>query len=244
MATTTENGIVREAWRTAVCAAAAQAREKYRSQEDTIDLAEQLVLAGEVQWHEDRAATVTSQSDPTTSYTVKGEKCTCQQATFRPHEFCKHVFATLIYRKAYAQTKAHVEEVTSDPGAGAGVGDARRATGPPIAEEFLYEMHGVKAVLFGGLLHLAHQRGLQALTVEVVSVTETLAVMRATVTFTDGLTWSDVGDASPQNVGSRIKPHFIRMASTRAMARCLRNALDIPYVCTVELSEEEGSHHA
>jgi hypothetical protein len=46
-------------------------------------------------WHDDGAATVTSQSNPTTSYTVKGEKCTCQQATFRPHEFCKHVFSTL-----------------------------------------------------------------------------------------------------------------------------------------------------
>jgi hypothetical protein len=47
--------------------------------------------------------------------------------------------------------------------------------------------------------------------------------------------WSDIGDSSPQNVGRKVKASFIRMASTRAMARVLRIALDVPYVCSVEL---------
>ena len=100
MASTTANGIASDIWRREVCAAAAQAREKYRSQEDTIDLAEQMCLAGDLRWHEDGAATVTSQSDPSTSYTVKSDKCNCPRATIMPHEHCKHVFATWLYRKA------------------------------------------------------------------------------------------------------------------------------------------------
>jgi hypothetical protein len=113
MATTTQNGIARETWRREVSAAATQAREKYRAQEDTIDLAEQICLAGDLHWQEDGTATVASQHNPSTSYTVKGDKCTCQQAMFRPHEPCKHVFATWLYRKAYDATKAQVDAATT-----------------------------------------------------------------------------------------------------------------------------------
>src|SRR5688572_19063636 len=45
----TTNGIAREAWRAAVTAAAEKARAKFPAQVDAIDLAEQLVLAGEVE---------------------------------------------------------------------------------------------------------------------------------------------------------------------------------------------------
>ena len=40
----------------------------------------------------------------------------------------------------------------------------------------------------------------------------------ATAKFNDGGEWSDIGDATPQNVGKKVSAAFIRMASTRAMA--------------------------
>jgi len=234
------HGLAREAWRAAVTTAAAKARDKFPAMVEAIDRAEHLTLAGEVEVHGGGSATVASQRDAGTTYRVQGQRCSCPRGTYAPQELCKHTFAVLIYRRALAETRERVEQATRLGGeAAASAPDASSRAPLPLSEAFLYEVQGVKAVLFSGLLHLAHQRGVQALSVEVVSVTEALAVMRATVTFTDGLTWSDIGDASPQNVGSRIKPHFIRMASTRAIARCLRHALDIPYVCRAELLDEE-----
>jgi hypothetical protein len=232
--------IARDAWRQAVTTAAAKAHEKFPAVVDAIDRAEHLTLAGEVELHADGSATVASQRDHGTTYRVQGQRCSCPRGTFAPQELCKHTFAVLIYRRALDDTKTRVEQtVGKGAEASAGAPEARPRTPVPLAEEFLYDVQGVKAVLFSGLVHLALARGLTSVIVDVVSVSETLAVMRATVTFTDGLTWTDIGDASPQNVGSRIKPHFIRMAATRAMARCLRHALDIPYVCKAELLDEE-----
>jgi hypothetical protein len=109
---------------------------------------------------------------------------------------------------------------------------------PRIPSEFLYERKGVTAIRWGGLLHMAHEAGMCEMTVDVVTVSDTLAVMRATARFNDGGVWTDIGDATPQNVGKEMAPAFIRMASTRAQARCLRTALDIPYVCSAELSDD------
>lgn len=234
------HGLVRDAWRVAVTTAAAKARDKFPALVDAIDRAEHLTLAGEVELHADGSATVASQRDDGTTYLVQGQRCSCPRGTYAPTELCKHTFAVLIYRRALEDTKTRVEQAL---GTGAAASERAPDASPrapfPLAEEFVYEVQGVKAVLFSGLVHLALARGLTSVIVDVVSVSETLAVMRATVTFRDGLTWTDVGDASPQNVGNRIKPHFIRMAATRAMARCLRHALDIPYVCKAELLDEE-----
>jgi hypothetical protein len=106
---------------------------------------------------------------------------------------------------------------------------------PRIPREFLYDRKGVTAIRWGGLLHMAHEAGLYSLKVDVVTVTADFALMRATAKFNDGGEWSDIGDATPANVGREIAPAFIRMASTRAMARVLRVALDIHFVCSCEL---------
>ncbi|GAH86573.1 unnamed protein product, partial [marine sediment metagenome] len=47
------------------------------------------------------------------------------------------------------------------------------------------------------------------------------ALFRAIVTGKNG-TFEAHGDATSENVGDFIKPHFIRMAETRAIARALR----------------------
>jgi hypothetical protein len=52
------------------------------------------------------------------------------------------------------------------------------------------------------------------------------AACEATLEMSDGRTFSDVGDASSESVQRTIRPHLLRMASTRAKARCLRDALN------------------
>ena len=112
--------IARDAWRKAVTSAAEKARAKFPAAVDAIDLAEQIVLAGEVELHTDGAATVASQRDDGTTYTVQGQRCSCPRGTFAPGRSCvKHTFAVLLYRRALEDTKAQVEETVSakEPGA-------------------------------------------------------------------------------------------------------------------------------
>jgi hypothetical protein len=91
------------------------------------------------------------------------------------------------------------------------------------------------------LLALAHQHGLAALETTVVQYSPTLAVCQCTARFQDGRTFTDVGDASPDNVAKHLRPHFVRMAATRASARALRRALNISACSVEELGEEAGS---
>jgi len=64
-----------------------------------------------------------------------------------------------------------------------------------------------------------------------------LAVAHATATFADGRRFTESGDATPENVGAQVRPHFARLALTRAKARCLRDALNIGLCAVEELGE-------
>lgn len=112
-----------------------------------------------------------------------------------------------------------------------------------IRPEFVIERQGKKAVLYAGLLHLAHEEGLQGITVTVVQCPSDLngnrAVCLATVQMRDA-TFTDVGDADATNVTPFVIPHLLRMAATRAKARALRDALDIGFVAAEELLDVEA----
>ena len=92
---------------------------------------------------------------------------------------------------------------------------------------------GQPFVKYAGLLTMAHAQGLQQLEARFTEVSETRAVAQATATFTDGRRFTESGEATPENVGSKVRPHFARLALTRAKARCLRDALNIG-LCAVE----------
>jgi hypothetical protein len=51
-------------------------------------------------------------------------------------------------------------------------------------------------------------------------------------------TFTGTGDANPDNVSPEIAKHFIRAAETRAKARALRDALNVPIVAVEELGQE------
>ena len=246
-------------FRCAISQATEAARKRFPHSSDRIEKAYALVHEGKVVLHPQTKTATVGSSDGTKAYTVNGH-CDCPDAPRAPEGVCKHKFAALILRKASVLVKAFTQATepvtvqaeamdvqaveaaaveTSEPEAApAAIVEAEVIPSVPhIPREFLYEVEGATAIRWGGLLHLAHQAGLCSMTVEVVTVSTDLAVMRATATFNDGGVWTDIGDSSPQNVSKKVGKHFIRMASTRAMARCLRTAMDIPFVSSVELDE-------
>ena len=66
---------------------------------------------------------------------------------------------------------------------------------------------------------------------------EHTAICRATAKTANGGLFIDVGDANPMNCNSKVARHIIRMASTRAKARCLRDLTNIGMTCLEELGD-------
>lgn len=114
-----------------------------------------------------------------------------------------------------------------------------------IRPEHMVELSGRSFVLYAGLLAEAHERGLKAIEVELIQApsqaNEQTAIMRATVILKDGESFTDYGDASPRNTASRVASALLRMASTRAKGRALRDAVNIGTTMVEELSEQEVS---
>lgn len=64
-----------------------------------------------------------------------------------------------------------------------------------------------------------------------------LAVAKATVELVDGRTFEDIGDAHPLSVSGYVRPHILRLAETRAIARALRFAGNIHGAMAEEMKE-------
>ena len=107
-------------------------------------------------------------------------------------------------------------------------------------DDCIATIKGKKVALYKGLLALAHEKGLERLTTELLQFPSDdngqMCIFRCQVTI-DGQSYTGHGDASPKNVGGMIAPHFIRMAETRAKGRALRDALNIGTVCLDELAD-------
>jgi len=96
---------------------------------------------------------------------------------------------------------------------------------------------------YAGLLAQAHDEGLKAIVTSILQVPNEYngyqAIVLARVE-TDKGSFTGLGDASPDNVNRRIRPHLIRMAETRAKARALRDAVNIGVVALEELGDDSG----
>jgi hypothetical protein len=106
---------------------------------------------------------------------------------------------------------------------------------PSIPPQFLVTIQGKQFALFSGLLAMATQQGLLSLSEEFAHVTDTYVLAHARAEFHDGRVFRGAADSTPDNVGKQVKPHWRRMALTRAKARALRDALNLAYVCAEEL---------
>ncbi len=107
-----------------------------------------------------------------------------------------------------------------------------------IDERFIIQLQGKNFVTYEGLLDQAHQQGLEAIQVDIVQLpgqeNDMTAVCRATAKAGDRV-FTDFGDASPASVGQNLVPHILRMASTRAKARALRDLTNIGITAIEEL---------
>src|SRR5919197_5490013 len=128
------------------------------------------------------------------------------------------------------------ERPQAPPSAVARAGIGRKG----MKKEFIVERNGRSFVLYAGLLDLAHERGLKAVTTTLVQIPSEMngmiAICHATVETEQG-TFTGLGDASPENVSRLMVPHLIRMAETRAKARALRDAVNVGVTALEELGE-------
>ena len=97
------------------------------------------------------------------------------------------------------------------------------------------------ASAYVGLLDLAHQKNLTSMEVDLLQYpttdNEKTAVCKAVAKTANGGVFVDVGDANPMNCNAKVARHIIRMASTRAKARCLRDLTNIGMTCLEELGD-------
>jgi hypothetical protein len=157
----------------------------------------------------------------------KESMCTCgdyaKGSKTDPQFKCKHILA--IMNSEHDFEKAHFLEKAK----------------PKLDERFLITIEGQDFVKYAGLLDLAHQKRLTNFNVEILQYpndqNEQTAICKAHAQTATGDTFSDIGDANPKNCNYKVSKHLLRMASTRAKARCLRDLTNVGMTCLEELGD-------
>ena len=112
---------------------------------------------------------------------------------------------------------------------------------PKLDEHWITNIQGNEFVKYAGLLDLGHQRGLLKLEVEAVQYptkdNNHEAICKAIAVSKTGEVFMDIGDANPNNTSAKIAKHLLRMASTRAKARVLRDFNNIGMTALEELGD-------
>jgi hypothetical protein len=222
-----------QAWRDAVAMYTQRAHDYYGPDlGGRIDKARRIILDGRVKPNGQHAH-IGSDTDAETIYAVTRDGCDCTDSESKaPQSMCKHRLAWQIYRCAYGAINRPALPQTAPTALPEPEDAALR-----IPAQFITYLHGKAFVQFGGLLAMAHEHGLRSLSARFITVAADLATAEATAVFEDGRRFTECGDASPGNVGAHIRPHFARMALTRAKARALRDALNIGMCSVEELSD-------
>lgn len=117
-----------------------------------------------------------------------------------------------------------------------------------INPEYVITLQGQQYCTYRGVLDCAHNLGLEGIRTRILQVpdanNEHVAIVEAEVRMKDGRVFTDVADASPKNVHARLASALIRLASTRAKGRALRDAVNIGEALAEELPDldSERSH--
>jgi hypothetical protein len=195
-----------------------------------VERARDLVLGGLGVPQANYSFQVRSASSKSKTYVVTPEGCECPDSAKVEGGRCQHLIATWIWRKARAAVEAQ-GSLEASAGTSAAVHHTAPevddtldtatdtpevvppapAPAPTIPAWALEEVHGKQFMTFGGLLAMAHERGLVSLKAEFITGTAELALAHAVATFTDGRTFDESSDATPANVNAKIRPHFPRM---------------------------------
>ena len=159
----------------------------------------------------------------------KGDYCSCGDFATKgkndPNFKCKHLLAVMNSIPRNEVLEAQILEKRK----------------PKLDERFIKQVEGKDFALYSGLLDLAHQKNLTSMEVDLLQYptkeNEHTAVCKAVAKTANGGVFVDVGDANPMNCNSKVAKHIIRMASTRAKARCLRDLTNIGMTCLEELGD-------
>ena len=252
----TQQTAARQAFRAAVAEVADKAKRTLPECNGRVDAAVKLVLAGDVELLDDGKARVASGYSAQTTYLVADGTCECKDFEKAPSNWCKHRIATGLMKRAvgradtlWERVQPHTQEsilpaaaekmasptLLLAPGTTFLV-PAANTPAPSIPAQYVVELHGKRFVTFAGLLALAHARGLTSLTAEWTYNDQALSLAQAVAVFPHG-TFTECGDATPDNVTKKVSPHFRRVALTRAKGRCLRDALNVDMVSFEELAD-------
>jgi len=110
-----------------------------------------------------------------------------------------------------------------------------------LDDRFITNIKGKDFVVYAGVLDLATQMGLLKLEVELLQFPTkengNEAICHAVAESKTGEVFSDIGDANPKNCNPKVVKHLIRMASTRAKGRALRDMCNIGIACLEELAD-------
>jgi hypothetical protein len=236
----------RQAWREAVAEIAERAKATLPDCAGRVDRAVAIVLNHDVEVLEDGKVKVASQSNGTTRYVVCNGVCECRdyRDSKAPSGWCKHRIAAGLYKRATALIQ---RKLTQQGGASNGQVAAPAAPDPVpapqdtpqgVPQQHVVLIQGKPFVRFVGLLQMAHERGLVALTADWTFNDAELSLAHAVATFQDGRRFEESGDATPANTNRKVAVHFRRVALTRAKARVLRDALGVDLVAVEELADE------
>ncbi|RLB77906.1 MAG: hypothetical protein DRH24_15370 [Deltaproteobacteria bacterium] len=114
---------------------------------------------------------------------------------------------------------------------------------PRLNDQFIITIKGSDFVKYAGLLDLAHQKGIQMIKVEPVQFptkeNKMEAICKATLEAPNGDIFIEIGDANPVNVNKMVVNHILRIAATRAKARCLRDYTNVGITCLEELGGDD-----
>ncbi|PKN33208.1 MAG: hypothetical protein CVU61_14420 [Deltaproteobacteria bacterium HGW-Deltaproteobacteria-19] len=112
---------------------------------------------------------------------------------------------------------------------------------PKLDERFIVTIDQKDFVVYSGLLDMAHQKNMHRMETELIQFpskeNDHTAICKAVAQTMNGGVFSDIGDANPTNCNSKVARHLIRMASTRAKARCLRDLTNIGMTALEELGD-------
>jgi hypothetical protein len=112
-----------------------------------------------------------------------------------------------------------------------------------ISKEFIVSLRGREYPLFAGVLDAATKAGLRSLRTTVLQIPSSenghLAVVMARAEFEDGRVFEDVGDCSPASTSPQLAAASLRLASTRAKGRVLRDSINVGQTLLEELPDLE-----
>ncbi|MCK9578549.1 hypothetical protein M0R01_03640 [bacterium] len=116
---------------------------------------------------------------------------------------------------------------------------------PKLDPRFIVNIKGKDFVVYAGLLDLAHQKGFHDLVVQAIQYPNDennhMAICVAVLTDNGGRKFQDFGDADHSNVNSKIRGHELRMASTRAKARVLRDFTNVGMTALEEIGDIDNT---